>query len=144
MTRRWTVIPGAKDIPGAAANTFAYSRKNPVEGSWLYADSLPSNQSGWPFGLINGELDGVYVASVDLVAYDIEVWYHFGLEIGAVLLSTVSIPNTDRTVEFDSVDLGLVLIPTPPTVQLACKLVNVATAPPSDLRVILRPIGDAP
>ena len=141
MTRRWGTIPDAKDIPGNASAGYEYTRKNPSEGTWLDSGGIPSNKTGIPFGLANGVLDGVWVGSSTLSEYDISVYWHDGDETNLTLLTTVSIPNTDRTKVFDSVALGS--IPIPQDVQLATRIVNIVSAP-ADLKVYLRPTGDAP
>jgi len=140
--RRWTASPSATDIPGNASASFLFTRKNPKQGSWLDDGGIPSNKTGIPFGLLNGELQSIWVGSSDLRQYDIEVWHHEGNLVNAMLLTTVTVLNTNRISPFSALDYGLVLIPV--NVQLASRLVNVVGSAPNNLKVYLGPVGDIP
>lgn len=142
MTRRWITSPSSKDIPGSASAGYEYGRKAPIESTWLDSGGIPSNKTGIPFGLVNGLLDGVWVGSSSLEDYSIAVYCHDGDEVNLLLLATLVVSSASRIATFDAVDLGVINIPS--GVQLAARLVDVVGTPPINLKVYLRPVGDAP
>jgi hypothetical protein len=120
------------------------TRKNPVEGSWLYSGELATNKTGIPFGLANGALPGIWVGASNDSEFDLEIYHHLGNELSLTLLVpafTVNFTPTNLTLDFTEADYGATAIPQ--GVGLAAKVVNAVTLP-GDLKVILRPTGDQP
>lgn len=100
---------------------------NVPNGSWLFNNDVPSNITGIPFGLAGGNLLQVWAASQNVDTYSIEVYYHFGDEVGLTLLTTVTVVAL-RQDFFGIADFGSV--PVPQNVQIAGKLVGGAAKNP--------------
>ena len=141
MSRSWQSTPQSKDIPGGQSSGVQFARKSPVLNSWLDSGGLPSNKTGEPFDLDNGLLDGIWVGSDALLEYEISVYWHEGNETNLTLLTMVTVLNTNRTLGFDAVDLGVITLPK--NIQLATRLTDFTTSAPKNLKCYLRPIGDA-
>ena len=121
--------------------SYSFGRPSTVnDGTWLFAgNSVPSNKTGIPFGLNNGELTYGWIGNESLVAYDIEIYHHLGDEVSLTLLTTLSIGAGARTATFDVSDFGLVSVPK--DVQIATKVVNVAAGNPRNVSVHLTIAG---
>jgi len=96
--------------------------------TWYQSHGRPSNKTGIPFGLDNGELFEIWCGNQDLVAYDFALYYHLGDEVGLTLLTTVSVPAAARTKLFKVADFGLVTVPK--DVQIAARVASVAAGSP--------------
>lgn len=142
--RGWMIVPTIDSIANSASVSYEMTRKNPIEGSWLYSGELPTNKTGIPFGLLNGLLEGIWVGASNDAEFDLEVYHHLGNELALTLLVpafTVNFSPTNYMLEFSQADYGATAVPQ--SIQFGAKIVNVVT-PPNDLKVILRPTGDQP
>jgi hypothetical protein len=142
--RGFAIVPSIDNIPNGASVSYEMTRKNPIEGSWMYSGELPTNKTGIPFGLLNGLIEGIWVGASNDSEFDVEIYHHLGNELSLTLLVaafTVDFSPTNLTLDFTDADYGVTNIPQ--GVQLAAKIVNVVTAP-NDLKIILRPTGDQP
>lgn len=121
--------------------SYAFGRPSSVNaGTWLFSgNSVPSNKTGIPFGLNNGQLIYAWVGNEDLVAYDVEVYYHLGDETSLTLLTTLNISAAARTDTFDITDFGTVNIPN--NVQIAAKVSSVAAGNPKNVSIHLTIAG---
>jgi len=98
--------------------------------TWYQSHGRPSNKTGIPFGLDNGELFEIWCGNQDLVAYDFSLYYHLGDEVGLTLLSTVTVPAGARTKLFKVADFGLVVVPK--DVQIAARVEAVPGSKPNN------------
>lgn len=139
--RGWAIYPQTSDLTGIASASYQFTRKLPIDGSWLDSGTIPSNKTGIPFGFINGILDGIWVGASAPAEFDLQVYTHTGDEQNLQLLTTVTvnIMGTDYTQTFDEGDFGVVQID--PNVQFATRTTNIVTQP-QDLKVFLSPTGD--
>jgi hypothetical protein len=107
-------------ISNSASPGFIFGRGgNASSNTWLINNEVPSNITGIPFGLNNGKLLEVWVASENVDTYDIEVYWHLGDEISLTLLTTVNVV-AQRQDFFGVLDFGLINVPT--EVQLGAKI----------------------
>ena len=121
-----------KAIGGSGKPTYSFGIGGAAPaGTYLDGDGRPSNKTGIPFGLDNGELIEIWVGNQLLVAYDFSVYYHLGDEIGLTLLKTVSVPAGARTALFTVADIGLVTVPK--TVQIAARVETVVSTSPRNM-----------
>lgn len=100
--------------------------------TWLDSgNNIPSNKTGIPFGLNNGYLTGLWIGNESLVAFDLSIYHHLGNETSLTLLTTVTVPNTDRTKTFSLLDLGIIVVPK--DVQLAMQITAVPGTNPRNV-----------
>ena len=78
--------------------------------NWLKAGNIFSNVTGWPFGLANGKINGIWVGNEDLNTFDIDIYEHEGDEVNLTNLVTVSVGVAARNAFFDASDFGVVNI----------------------------------
>ena len=104
-----------------------------TDGTWLDDQGVPTNKTGIPFGLNNGLITEIWVGNELLREFDIHIYYHLGDEVGLQLLTTVTIPNTDRTKTFSAVDIGIVNVPK--DVQIAFQVDNAVGGSPRNTKV---------
>lgn len=113
---------------GKPSYAFGKAGQNP-ENTWADSHGRPSNKVGIPFGLNNGKLIEVWVGNELLAEFDIEIYYHYGDEIGLTLLKTLHVPNTDRTKTFDVVAIGDIDVPNGCQIAVKVGAVTGTTSP---------------
>ena len=77
---------------------------------WLKAGNLFSNVVGWPFGLANGTVNGIWIGNENLSTFDIDIYEYEGDEVNLTNLVTVSVGVAARNAFFDVSDFGVVNI----------------------------------
>lgn len=108
--------------------------------TWLECKrDIPSNKTGWPFGLNNGELFYVWVGNSNLVQYDLTIYWHEGDEVNLTSLDTRTITNTQRSHFFTAADFGLVSVPKDK--QIAWRVTDVPGSKPENVAVHTTIIG---
>lgn len=108
--------------------------------TWLeHGPKVPSNKTGIPFGLNNGQLTFLWIGNSELVAYNISVYWHDGDEVNLTLLKTVTVPNTARTKTFDVTALGTIIVPKDK--QIACRVTDVPGSNPRNIGLHATIIG---
>ncbi len=125
---------------GKPSYSFGRDGNHPAE-THLDANGKPSNKVGIPFGLNNGLLIDAWVGKELLVAYDLEIYYHLGDEVGITTLTTVSLLAGARTKIFTPADFGIVAVPK--NVQIGCKIASVVSTNPRRNGVHLTILGSA-
>ena len=113
---------------------YAFGRPGNVPANaWLNSESIPSNKTGIPFGLLNGSLEGVWVGNEDINTFDIEVFQHLGNEIGLTFLKSVTV-TASRSGIFIITSVAITK-----DVQLAIRITNGAA---KNIKVYLDIKGD--
>lgn len=109
--------------------SYSFGRPSAVNpNTWLFAgNSVPSNKTGIPFGLNNGELTYAWIGNETLSEYDVEIYHHTGDETNLTLITTLNVPSSSRTSVFDQTDFGILSIPK--DVQIAAKVASTVSNP---------------
>lgn len=109
--------------------SYSFGRGSTVNpNTWLFSgNSVPSNKTGIPFGLNNGEITYAWVGNELLAEYDVEIYHHTGDETNLTLLTTLNISSAARTSVLDQSDFGIISVPK--DVQLAVRIGTTVSNP---------------
>lgn len=131
-----------QQVSGIGKPSYSFGRKGSLNNlTWLDCHGVPSNTVGIPFGLNNGKLIEVWVGNLDLVQYDISLYWHLGDEISLTLIDTFTVPNTSRVKVFNEADIGIVSLPK--DVQIAARITDVPGSAPRNVVVHSQIVGSA-
>ena len=117
-------------LASAGKPSYAFGKGATVTvNDWLDSgNNIPSNETGIPFGLSNGQIVEVWVGNKNLVAYDLSIYHHLGDETSLTLIVTLTIPAGNRTATFNVTDFGILSVPI--DVQIAMRVTAVPGANP--------------
>lgn len=122
----------------SASTSYVFGREGAHNNNtWLIAAETVTNKRGLPFGINNGEMRKITIATQNIPsAFSIELWYHDGNLSGATLIGSVTTAGISATEDF------LVSFAVPKGHQLACKVKTVGATKPKETGVVVMIKGD--
>jgi|TARA_R110000851_G_scaffold91621_2_gene199986 phage gp45-like len=100
-SKQETVKDRLDAVGGQVSPGFSFGRSaNVGQGTWLQiVGGVPSNKTGIPIAITNGELSLISVGNEDLNTFEIGIYEHEGDSINLTLIATVIMVN-ERTRNF--------------------------------------------
>lgn len=97
-------------VATGATTSYAWGRNGNISSNtWLLANEVPSQRTGIPFGLNNGEIKSIWVGNQDVNTFDVTIYEHDGDKTNLTALVTVSV-TAARSDEFDVTDFGTITL----------------------------------
>lgn len=81
-------------VATSASPGFSFGRESAVNsGTWLKCEGVPSNKAGRYIYIDNAVVRKVFISNELITTFGLEVYYHYGDEIGLTLLGSIDVVN---------------------------------------------------
>lgn len=79
-------------VDTSASPGFSFGRSsNVLQGTWLLNESVPSNKAGRFVYINDASVQKIFVSNEISTTFDLEIYYHYGNEIGLTLVDTINV-----------------------------------------------------